>query len=86
MSRINFLNYDSFPINGLIYAINRRKRLGVWIMPDNNSRGMMETFLSTLVKTDEEGRNLLEYSKKKLSLMQSQLIQRHSWTYTMIRR
>ena len=30
-------------------------------MPDNNSSGMMETFLSTLV-TNSEGRNLLTYA------------------------
>ncbi len=62
--RVNFPELpDSFPINGLILCNQQEKRLGVWIMPDNNSRGMMETFLSTLV-TDEKGRNLLEYSKE----------------------
>ncbi|EQD64650.1 hypothetical protein B1A_08755 [mine drainage metagenome] len=54
---------DSLPKAGLILDNQQEKRLGVWIMPDNNSRGMMETFLSTLV-TDEKGRNLLEYSKE----------------------
>lgn len=46
-----------------VISTNQNKRLGVWIMPDNNSNGMMETFLSTLV-TNNEGHALLEYSKK----------------------
>lgn len=38
-----------FPMEGLIADGNDGKRLGVWIMPDNASRGMLETFMYYLV-------------------------------------
>ena len=34
---------------GLIHQTADGLRLGVWIMPDNQSRGMLETFLSSLI-------------------------------------
>ncbi|AWK84900.1 DUF3226 domain-containing protein [Azospirillum thermophilum] len=39
---------------GLVIDNAQGKRLGIWIMPDNSSRGMMETFLGFLVPDGEE--------------------------------
>ncbi len=39
---------------GLITAKRDKIRFGVWIMPDNRSTGMLETFLRVLVKPDQE--------------------------------
>ncbi|WP_374544825.1 DUF3226 domain-containing protein [Rhodoblastus sp.] len=39
---------DIMPKEGLILK-NDKKKLGVWIMPDNASSGMLETFLAYLV-------------------------------------
>jgi len=36
-------------LDGLICANASGNRLGVWIMPDNHSRGMLETFLGFIV-------------------------------------
>jgi hypothetical protein len=39
---------DELPSDGLVLDIGRDRRFGVWIMPDNQSRGMLETFLMRL--------------------------------------
>lgn len=39
----------AFPPEGLISANPSGRRLGVWIMPDNHSEGMLEDFLTPLV-------------------------------------
>jgi hypothetical protein len=43
---------EDLPPGGLIYETPHGLRIGVWIMPDNQSRGMLETFLSNLVTDD----------------------------------
>nr|WP_276978510.1 DUF3226 domain-containing protein [Ferrimicrobium acidiphilum] len=40
------------PRDGLVIDYNG-KRLGVWIMPDNNSNGMLETFLPMLIPSTD---------------------------------
>jgi hypothetical protein len=40
---------DELPPEGLIHQNEHGLRIGVWIMPDNQSRGMLETFLGSLV-------------------------------------
>jgi hypothetical protein len=40
------------PYGGLIAHNAERKRLGIWIMPDNSSDGSLETFLKHLVPPD----------------------------------
>ncbi len=42
---------ETIPPEGLIAATTSGKRFGVWIMPDNRSVGMMESFLKYLVPT-----------------------------------
>ena len=42
-----------FPSTGLIREINGIK-FGVWIMPDNQQEGMLETFLSFMVEDKNE--------------------------------
>lgn len=40
---------EEFPKQGLIHSNESGLKLGVWIMPDNQARGMLETFLADLV-------------------------------------
>jgi hypothetical protein len=40
---------DDIPATGLIQESESGLKLGVWLMPDNRSHGMMETFLTYLV-------------------------------------
>lgn len=40
---------EELPSKGLIHQNEHGLRIGVWIMPDNQSRGMLETFLGSLV-------------------------------------
>lgn len=43
---------DELPTAGLIHESESGLKLGVWLMPDNRSHGMMETFLTYLVPDD----------------------------------
>lgn len=43
---------EDLPPDGLIYVTPDGLRIGVWIMPDNHSRGMLETFLGYLMTPD----------------------------------
>ncbi len=52
---------DKLPAEGLIEKNEGGQKVGVWLMPDNRSRGMMETFLTYLVPDD--GNPLLEYAQ-----------------------
>jgi hypothetical protein len=40
---------EELPPEGLIHQNTQGLRIGVWIMPDNQSRGMLETFLGHLI-------------------------------------
>ncbi|NJN74008.1 MAG: hypothetical protein HC799_14945 [Limnothrix sp. RL_2_0] len=56
---------ETIPDTGLIHTISRKPhdiRFGVWIMPDNQQRGMLETFLAYLIP--EEGDRLWDYAQK----------------------
>jgi len=46
---------EDLPQEGLITVNDSGLRLGIWIMPDNRTVGMLETFLSCLVPSDSEG-------------------------------
>lgn len=52
---------DDLPDEGLIHSNDEGFRLGVWLMPDNKSRGMLETFLLFLAPTEN---SLVKYAKK----------------------
>lgn len=45
---------EQCPAQGLIQHEGRLPRFGVWIMPDNRSRGMLESFLKLLVPTEPQ--------------------------------
>jgi hypothetical protein len=43
---------DELPVEGLIIEANNGVRVGIWMMPDNQLPGMLETFLGYLLPTD----------------------------------
>ena len=45
---------ENLPPEGLIHKSSGGVRMGVWIMPDNRSRGMLETFLGMLMEPDRQ--------------------------------
>ena len=59
-------NIPNFPQNlpaaGLIITLESGIKFGVWMMPDNQSRGMLETFLAYLVPDN----NLWQYTQNKV--------------------
>ncbi len=52
---------DDVPASGLIQENESGLKLGVWLMPDNQSHGMMETFLTYLVPDD--GNPVLKFAE-----------------------
>lgn len=42
------------PSDGLIHTTTENIEFGIWSMPDNRFRGMLETFLSCLIKNEDE--------------------------------
>lgn len=53
---------QKIPPDGLVVSTKRGTRLGVWIMPDNEQPGMLETFLQLLVP--EEQQPLWKYAEE----------------------
>lgn len=45
---------EAIPKEGLVITNSSDKKFGVWIMPDNESRGMLETFLLFLAPNQED--------------------------------
>jgi hypothetical protein len=45
---------DNLPGDGLIHIAPNGIRFGIWMMPDNQMRGMLETFLKYLVPSGKE--------------------------------
>jgi hypothetical protein len=52
---------DILPREGLITSQAGRK-LGVWLMPDNESRGMLETFLTFLAPNEQD--DVVDYAEQ----------------------
>ena len=52
---------DALPESGLIHRLEDGRKFGVWMMPDNKTQGMLETFLAYLVP--EEGERLWDYAQ-----------------------
>lgn len=42
------------PEEGLIHTASNGIQFGIWIMPDNKMRGMLETFLTYMIPTEHE--------------------------------
>lgn len=53
---------ETIPIEGLVAEREDGPRLGVWIMPDNQSSGMIETFWRRLIPNN--ARPLLDYAEQ----------------------
>lgn len=45
---------DTLPEDGLIHSTPNGIKFGIWIMPDNKMRGMLETFLTYLIPIENE--------------------------------
>ncbi|OAV72187.1 hypothetical protein Barb4_00120 [Bacteroidales bacterium Barb4] len=51
----HFILPGTFPKDGLIETnVSKKKTVGVWIMPDNNSNGMLEDFISFLIPKEDQ--------------------------------
>jgi hypothetical protein len=52
---------EALPETGLIHKTEQGIRFGIWVMPDNRSRGMLETFLSLMIPDNSD--SLWQYAK-----------------------
>ncbi|MDJ0733891.1 MAG: hypothetical protein QNJ47_07360 [Nostocaceae cyanobacterium] len=53
---------QELPKTGLIHPTNTGIKFGVWIMPDNEMRGMLETFLAYMIP--DESDTLWQYAQE----------------------
>jgi hypothetical protein len=53
---------EVLPLKGLIHTTSEGIRFGIWMMPDNQMRGMLETFLSELLP--EQQVELWQYAQE----------------------
>ncbi|MDR1493635.1 MAG: hypothetical protein LBT05_13065 [Planctomycetaceae bacterium] len=65
---------NDLPETGLITE-NERQKTGVWIMPDNNTNGMLEDFISFLVPKDDK---LLPIADSTLNDIERQKLNKYS--------
>jgi hypothetical protein len=55
---------ETLPEKGLIYPTPTGVQFGIWIMPDNKMRGMLETFLTYMIPTDDiDGETLWQFAQ-----------------------
>lgn len=54
LNKQDFTIPDNLPVQGLIATNTNGKRIGVWIMPNNNLNGMLEDFISFLIPNDDK--------------------------------
>ena len=54
------------PETGLIHSLQDGVKFGVWIMPDNKMRGMLETFLAYMIPDESEP--LWEYAQEAVAV------------------
>jgi hypothetical protein len=62
---------DRIPESGLICDTATEVKFGVWIMPDNQERGMLETFLAYLIP-DRSDESLWQYAQKAVKEAENQ--------------
>lgn len=53
---------QQLPKTGLIHKTNTGIKFGVWIMPDNQQQGMLETFLSYMIT--DENKQIWQYAQE----------------------
>lgn len=60
---------STIPSTGLIYRQNGKITVGVWLMPDNNSNGMLEDFIKFLIPAND---NLFPIAESTLNNIETQ--------------
>ncbi|MBK1986424.1 hypothetical protein A0J48_002465 [Sphaerospermopsis aphanizomenoides BCCUSP55] len=45
---------EEMPESGIILNMINNQKFGIWMMPDNQNRGMLETFLAYMIKDESE--------------------------------
>lgn len=78
-TRLQQAGYVNFPENpnrtGTIIVQAGKPKVGVWIMPDNQLPGMLETFVANLIPADDQ---LLAVAMSTLNDLETQSLQRYA--------
>ena len=74
LTSIGFRIPNIFPVSGLIID-NGTQKVGVWLMPDNNSKGMLEDFISFLIPIEDK---LLPFVEDALTEIEKQELNKYS--------
>jgi hypothetical protein len=78
LTKQGFTMPEELPAEGLILSNADNKRIGVWIMPNNNLNGMLEDFISFLVPKDDK---LLPIVNATLQNLEDQKLNKYSITH-----
>ncbi len=78
INSIGFRAPDEFPSDGLIITNDNGYKLGVWIMPNNNTNGMLEDFITFLVPKKDK---LLPIVDSTLSYLEENSINNYSLSH-----
>lgn len=78
LEKLGFQMPEVLPQNGLIAMNNDSKKVGVWIMPNNNTNGMLEDFINFLVPSDDK---LLPIVNSTLNTIEEQQLNKYSLTH-----
>lgn len=74
LRKSNFVAPDDLPETGLILN-NETQKVGIWIMPNNNTNGMLEDFISFLIPDDDK---LLPIAQSTLETIESKQLNQYS--------
>jgi hypothetical protein len=54
---------EALPEDGLIHTTSSGIKFGIWLMPDNKMRGMLETFLTYMIPADRDNEALWQLAQ-----------------------
>ncbi|MEQ1733822.1 MAG: DUF3226 domain-containing protein [Bacteroidia bacterium] len=72
--KLEFNAPNNLPIEGLILTNENNIRIGIWIMPNNNSNGMLEDFIELLIPNKDQ---LLPIVKNHLNTVETQRLNKY---------
>lgn len=75
LRKIGFDYSIDFPKKGLILTNEKDQKIGFWIMPNNDSKGMIEDFISFLIPKEDK---LLSIVNQTLNVIETQTLNQYS--------
>lgn len=75
LQQVGYSVPKDIPENGLIVETSRKPKVGIWLMPDNKTQGMIEDFVKYLIPVADE---LLPETQRILHELESKRLNRYN--------